>query len=363
MIFVNGRFLSQPITGVQRFARELLQSLDEILQEKSIGSKKITITCLVPFDVQNQDLPNWENIQISQVGKFSGNVWEQIDLPFFSRKGLLINLCNIGPLFHFNQIVVFHDASVFAVPAAYSFAFKVKYRLIMWVLGRSAKQILTVSEFSKKELARYLHINEKRLKVISEGCEHILQTKPDDSILKEKGLVNKRFVLAVGSSSAHKNLARVEEAIKADSKNSFFLAIAGGSFSKVFADTQHFDNPNILHLGFVSDGQLRALYEHAAGFIFPSLYEGFGLPPLEAMACGCPVICSNRASLPEICGDAASYFDPLNVEEIDILINQLVNDSSLRDSLKQKGFQKAKQFTWKKSAQVYFKILKEYLPS
>ena len=126
--------------------------------------------------------------------------------------------------------------------------------------------------------------------------------------------------------------------------------MAGGSFSKVFAKTNSIESPNILHLGYVTNEQLRALYENATAFVFPSLYEGFGLPPLEAMACGCPVLCSNRASLPEVCGDAALYFDPMNTPEIISRISELMGNPELQSALKAKGWEQASLYTWEQAA-------------
>lgn len=356
-VYINGRFLTQPATGVQRFAFELLNALNQILEKDPKFTQNSQLVCLLPNNSEVIKLPGWENIRIQKCGKLKGNLWEQVELPFYARRGLLVDLCNIGPIFHFNQDIIFHDASVFAVPQAYSLSFKIKYRVIMWVLGRTARQILTVSQFSKNELAHYLKISREIIAVISEGYEHILNIKTDDSILKKNGLFQPPFLLAVGSSSPHKNLANVIEAVEMNSADQMKLVIAGGSFSKVFKDVKTINSQRILHLGYVTDGELRSLYSQASGFIFPSIYEGFGLPPLEAMACGCPVLCSNRASLPEVCGDAVLYFDPLNVEEMNNSVTQLLENTSLQDELREKGYERVKVFTWKNTAESLLETL------
>ncbi len=360
-VYINGRFLTKPIIGVQRYASELLKALDRILENDKSISQKYQFVCLIPAETSPDSLPEWKNIQIQRCGRLHGNLWEQIELPFFSRKGLLIDLCNIGPIFHFNQMVVFHDASVFAVPAAYSSAFQIKYRVIFWILARTARQILTDSQFSRNELAHYLKINKNKIIAISAGCEHILNDAPNLSILKDERLADKSFLLTVGSSSPHKNVANLVKAMEKVSDQTIRLVIAGGSFSKVFKSMKALQSSRIIHLGYVTDAELRALYSQAIGFVFPSIYEGFGFPPLEAMTCGCPVICSNKSSLPEVCGDAALYFDPLNVQEITNQINQLINDSLLQNSLKQKGLERVKQYTWKKSANQFWEILQKQL--
>jgi Glycosyltransferase len=358
-IFINGRFLTQPTTGVQRFALELLTALDSILERSPESLRGAQLVCLIPRKGSLIVQTEWKHIQIQQCGQLRGNLWEQIELPFFAYRGLLLDLCNIGPLFHRNQIVVIHDASVFAVPDAYSLTFKAKYRLIMNVLGRTAKRIVTVSGFSKSELVRYLHIRAERISVIPEGCEHILRAQPDDAILEKRNLSDRAYLLAVGSLSPHKNIKSVISAIERSLEISSPLIIAGGSFAKVFKEARIADSQKIVLLGYVTDAELRALYKHAAGFIFPSVYEGFGLPPLEAMVCGCPVICSDRASMPEICGDAALYFDPIDEDEIVSQIQRVLVSPSLQAELRQKGRIRVAQFSWEKAARVMIDLLKE----
>lgn len=347
-LYINGRFLTQPVTGVQRFALEILNSLDKLLNSKN--ALKTNYICLVPPDTIQNSFPKWQNISIRACGFMHGNLWEQLELPFHSRNGMLIDLCNIGPLFHFSQIIVIHDASVFTVPQAYSTTFKLKYKLIYYFLSRIAKQVITVSQFSKKELSHYLKIKEDKIAVIPEGCEHILKAEVDESILDQFSLRAQPYLLSVGSSSLHKNLNSVIQAIKLTHEKHPRLVIAGGNFSKIFTQTDNLQDEGFIHLGYVTDGKLRALYENAVAFIFPSLYEGFGLPPLEAMRCGCPVICSNRASIPEICGDAALYFDPTNLSDIRSKIQQLVNEPATQEMFKEKGVLRAQLYTWERAA-------------
>ena len=354
-LYINGRFLTQPATGVQRFALEILNSLDKLLNSKK--TLKANIICLVPPDMIQDSFPKWQNISIHACGFMHGNLWEQLELPFYARKGVLLNLCNIGPLFHFSQIVVIHDASVFAVPEAYSTIFKLKYKLIYFVLSRTAKRVITVSQFSKMELGHYLKIKESKITVIPEGCEHILRAEMDNSILDKFSLHGQPFLLAVGSSSLHKNVNSVVKAMNLPHEKLPNLVIAGGNFSKVFSKMDSSQDEGIIRLGYVTDGQLRALYENAVAFIFPSLYEGFGLPPLEAMSCGCPVICSNRASIPEICGDAVLYFDPTNITDIKTQIQRLVDDLPTQALLKQKGILRVQYFTWERAAQSLLPII------
>ena len=306
-IYINGRFLTQPITGVQRYSRELLGALDEMIDTGEIDARNHEIICLVPKSLQV--FPAWKHIQLKPVGILDGNFWEQFVLPFFVKDGILFSPANIGPYFVKGQIVTMHDASVFAVPDAYSWSFRLKYRIILKHLGKTAKKIITVSEFSKKELIKYCKIDPEKIVVIPHGHEHLLRIKPDPAIISKYGLDQKPYYLVVGSNSPHKNLRVVFEAIKLINNPEFNLVIAGGSYDRVFSK-QAVDLPkNVIHVGYVTDSELRSLYEHAQAFIFPSKYEGFGLPILEALSVGCPVISSNAASLPEVGGDIVTYFD------------------------------------------------------
>ena len=242
------------------------------------------------------------------------------------------------------QAVTFHDASVFAVPNAYSWAFRFKYRLIFRKLGKTAKKVITVSEFSKQELVKYCHIDPQKIVVIPHGHEHLLRITSDESIIQQYHLEIKPYFLAVGSQSPHKNFKVILEALQYIPDAQFNLVIAGGSYEKVFQGQALQLPPNVKLVGYVSDGQLRALYEHARAFIFPSLYEGFGLPVLEALSFGCPVISSNAASLPEVGGDVVTYFDPKNASELANILQSfspLVNRQTIEE--------RVAHFTWRKS--------------
>ena len=349
-IYINGRFLTQPITGVQRSALEILKALDEHLSRHTEILSEHSFICLVPSKSPTNFYPKWKNIRIQQSGKLHGNLWEQIELPFFAGGGLLLCLCNIGPILHFNQVVVFHDASVFAVSKAYSASFKLKYRFIMRILARTAHSVITDSQFSRSQLAKYLKIKLEKISVVSLGSEHILESAPDYSVIHRNGLSENQYLITVGSSSPHKNVANLVNSFK-KLNNEIDFVIVGGKFSKVFNQVEELEEEHILRLGYVSDNELRALYEKAVCLVFPSYYEGFGFPPLEAMRCGCPVLSSNRASLPEICGEAVIYFDPFNIEEIYRSILRIIENPVLQQELRTKGYDQALKFNWQNAAE------------
>ena len=172
----------------------------------------------------------------------------------------------------------------------------------------------------------------------------------DPAIVARLGLAGSRFVLAVGSANPTKNFARLLTAFADVADPDLRLVIVGGGNEAVFAAEAATVTDRVVRAGRVDDAALTALYGAATALVFPSTYEGFGLPPLEAMACGCPVIASIAASIPEVCGDAAVYFDPYDPIAITAAIDRVAGDAQLRDQLTMLGRRRAAHFTWNRSA-------------
>lgn len=337
-LFVNARFLTQDVVGVQRVATEISKRLKKLRPDTRF---------LAPVGVKHPELAGELGAEV--VGRLSGHAWEQLELPYYARRGALLGFANTGPLLHPRQLVTLHDASPFAVPEAYSFAFRTWYKLLFSGLGRTTKGVMTDSHFSKGDLARYAHIPADKQRVIYPGREHILESQSDPRILAAQGLQRQPYLLAVSSSSPHKNFGALVRAVQSLGETSFKVVIAGGSNPRVHAAMGTLPS-SVKHVGFVSDGELRALYEHATGFIHPAYYEGFGITPLEAMTLGCPVLVSNAASLPEVCGDAALYFDPFSEADIAGKIAQFMQDTDLQTRLRAAGKVQAERFSWDRCA-------------
>lgn len=345
-LYINGKFLCSPVTGVQRYALEVLGQIDGLLSEPAY--QHLQVICLVPPGSLSQ--PAWQRISIRQVGASPANLWEQLELPFYARDGWLFSPANTGPVFFRKQVVTFHDANVFAMPSAYSRLFRLKYYFIFNLLARVAKGILTDSEFSRAELAAYLGVDRQRFSVILLGGDHLLRLEGDAGVLEKHQLTSGEYLLCVASRSQHKNFELVMRVVDILGSQVTFAA-AGGRQANIFAGSGPEPLADRLRfLGYVSDAELKALYENALGFVFPSLYEGFGLPLLEAMWCGCPVISSNAASLPEVGGQAVCYFDPHDEVSLSARLVQFLADADLRDSLKQRGFEQASGFLWETCA-------------
>jgi len=353
----NGRFLTKRPTGVDRFAFESLHALDKLVDEEPELFGNISLSLTVPAN--GVKVSPFKNIPIRYRGKTKGAIWEQFELPIQTSGKQLINLCNAAPMFKHKQTVVIHDATPLKFPETFSFLFRCWYRFLMPVIGKLAKQVCTVSEFSKKEITDNYGIAFNKIKVISESGEHIRRFVADESILTNYGLRKRAYILAVSSTAPHKNFKIIFEAFKHIKEPPFDVVIAGGVNPQVFAHNNEQLPEYVNHVGYVTDGELMALMANARWFVFPSIYEGFGIPPLEAMSCGCPVLASNAASIPEICGDAALYFDPFNAVELANLLMDVSNQPDLHDHFVKKGRERAAEFTWNKAAYQLLKHLTE----
>lgn len=354
-VAINGKFTSQRLTGVQRVAHEFTSALARLLP----GERNPTL--VVPRDHASDTLP--PTVARRVVPRLRGALWEQLALPFATRGQTLVSLCNIGPLFKRNQVVMIHDVAVLDFPQGYSLKFRLWYRFAFWMLKRRARHILTVSRFSKERIVARLGVAPTDVSTIVSGVDHFGRIEGDPSVLDRLGLAYDGYVLIVGSLAPGKNLARTLEAIARleRMRPELRFVIAGGSNVRIFGASalgERASAGNVTWAGYVSDGELKALYENAGCFVFPSLYEGFGLPPLEAMYCGCPVIVSREASLPEACGDAALYCDAHDAVDIAATIAQLMGDAELRRELREKGRARASRYRWDAAAKQLIGVLR-----
>ena len=347
-VYLNGRFLSQPVTGVQRVASELIDALDTLIGESDGGAR---IELLVPRNAAKTLALS--NIEVRSVGRLSGYAWEQTELPWYARQGQLISFCNLGPLLHPRQIVMIHDTQVFAMPENFSKSFVLFYRLVLPLLGRRARSVLTVSEFSRKQLSHFNVAHDNKIRVVMNGADHVLRATSDKTVLGQFGLEANRYVLAVGTDKRSKNFTLLRDSAAQLRQRGLRLAIAGGSNATVFGQsgTSSAAESDIAYCTELNDSRLRALYENAFCLAIPSLYEGFGLPAAEAMFCGCPVIASPLASLPEICGDAALYCDPHDKDTLLRQVDLLMRDGHRRRDMIDRGKARVEQLTWRHSAE------------
>ncbi|WP_434715315.1 glycosyltransferase family 4 protein [Paraburkholderia sp. A3RO-2L] len=356
-LLINGRFLARRATGVDRFAFETIRALDQMLEAREPLVAEVRAEIVVPEAVAGMVNP-FRYVRLRASGKGGGLRWEQFALPQAARGRLLLNLCNSGPLLCRRQVTVLHDAAPARVPDSYSRSFVAWYRLMVPHLGRVSQRVITVSEFSRRELCDAYRIPAGKIGVVPESGEHMLRVQQDEAEVTAT-LNGRPFVLAVGSLNRHKNFQLVAEAARLIPDAQFDIVVVGGGDSRVYGSGQDALPGFVKHLGYVSDGALAALYRRAACFVYPSRYEGFGLPPVEALALGCPVIASRLPAVQEACGDAILYTSPDDPAELAHLLERITGDAALRASLRERGRARTAELTWRATV---VKLIEEISP-
>lgn len=357
-VVFNGRFLSQVRTGVQRYATETLLALDELLDDPARPSN-LAFELAIPPDASPVPL---KHIRCVEVGKRTGHLWEQIDLWRHARGAYLVNFNYSGPLLTRRQLITIHDATVRAMPQAFSRAYRWTHNVLVSVLGRTAQAVMTVSAFSRDEIQARFGLSRGDIIVGVEGGEHVLGSDADEAaVLRKHGLRAGQYVLGVGSVKPNKNFELIAQAMKLLPGFPWPVAIAGAKDIGIFKDASNLDD-SFVFLGFVSDEELSVLYRRAACFVFPSSYEGFGLPAFEAMAQGCPVLCARAAAMPEVCGDAVLYFEHDDPASLADALIRFERDPTLRETLVVAGSRRLNDYNWRRNAQILLDHLMAQAP-
>ena len=350
---INGGFLGQRVTGVQRYGREIVAELDRLLQDDRLTS---SLSAKIVAPAGSELGPPLRAIAFERTAARGGPLWHQFVLPFATR-GVLLSLCNMGPLFASKHIVCIHDLNIVLAPESYSSAYRAYHRVMGPLLARRAAQVVTVSNFSARMLNDFGFRRLEQITVIPNGHEHVRRWQPSLSRHAAMDPNQRPFIFVLGSRARHKNVDILFSIAKEIDALGLNILVAGAS-GKVFSTLEMHSVPsNVRMLGFVTDDDLAALYQNALCFAFPSLTEGFGLPVLEALAFGCPVLASNAASLPEVCGDAALYADPKSPRDWLDQIKRLRAEPNLGQLLRAEGPRQAKRFSWAKSAQLYLDLI------
>lgn len=341
--FVNGRFLHQRMTGVQRYGREILNGFDR-------GGYSYTL--LEPGALYAKN-------------KLSQHLWEQFLLPGkINFESTLWSPANSGPLSAPNHIITFHDVGIFPHPEWFSTSYGIwKKNLIPRLAGR-ARKIITVSRFSKQVICAHLNVSPDKVAVVYNGVDRQRFHPAKSSDIRkvtEKYSITQPYLLALGSMDPRKNfqglISAWNKCVEEERLNKYRLVIAGGHNVNFRQFNVNPASPGVMMLGYVDDHELAPLYSGADGFLFPSLFEGFGLPVIEAMACGTPVLTSATTALQEVAGDAAITVDPEDTEAIKRGIMKLIDSPMLRYSLVERGFERIKRFDWNKAATRTYKHL------
>ncbi len=336
-VVINGKFYGQKKTGVQRYAGEILSRLDGLFEN---GEAEL----LVPADAAAA-VPAFRNIKVVVRGKKTGTLWEQTVFAKYVKKNraVSLNLCNSAPL-RGRKIVCLHDVKVCVHPEFFSFGFRLWYRILIKNIAKKAEAIITVSEFSKREIEKYYPAAKGKIHIVKNAWQHFGKGVSCDETLHKYGLERGNYFFAMSSLEPNKNLKWIVESAKRNPSEMF--AVAGGINKKVFSGVKEELPGNVRLLGYVSDEEAKSLMADCKAFLFVTFYEGFGLPPLEALAAGAPsVIVSDTEVMHEVFGEDAVYVSPFRAADD---VNALVRPV---------GKECLNAFSWEQSANKLYSLL------
>ena len=334
--------LHSPLTGVQRYTLELLSRWGDRAKKVAPSSRRFS-------------------------SGLAGHFWEQVVLPMALRGALLFSPSNTGPLGVKRQVVTIHDVVPLDHPEWLNPRFAAWYRFLLPRLTHKVQRVITISNFTRQRLLELTTVPADKVVVIPNGVDARFSPRTADETSRVREALKiptEYYVLSLGSLEPRKNLHRLLQAwsqVQNEIPSDIWLVIAGVKGKKLVFREVSFESlpPRVYLTGHVRDDFLPALYSGAVAFIYVSVYEGFGLPPLEAMASGTPMLTGDRTALPEVVGDAALMVDPFDVEAIAWGLKQLVEDGALRERLRRKGLQRAKMFSWDKTANMTWQVLQE----
>lgn len=270
------------------------------------------------------------------------------------------------------KATIIYDMAYKACPETVRMKTKCMLNLSLKKSCKRADKIITISEFSKQEIIHYLHIEDNKIVIMPIGVDfnlfHPNYSDYETNIVLAKYKISTKYFLYLGTLEPRKNITRLIEAyakLKEEISPIPKLVLAGGKgwmYDSIFETVERLKlKDDIIFTGYVMEKEVPILMKGAEAFLFPSIYEGFGMPPLEAMACGTPVLVSNTASLPEVVGDAGIYVEPYSVQSIKEGMALLLNDEELKNKLADKGLERARLFTWERSAKIVNKVFEELL--
>ena len=343
---INGRFVVRNLTGQERFARETFAELDKII-------KPGWLEIVVPQYAEENKIPQYKNIKIVKWGHVKSHLWEQIDFFWYlilhGRTG--INPCTTCPLLK-PDINTLHDINQNVNPQFFTSRYgklsTVWHTLMIYASFWFGKKVLTVSRFSKSEMVRVLKVNPDKIAVLGNGWQHVNRITPDDSIFDRYEQLKKgEYYFAASSLTPQKNFIWVINAAKKNPNAVFAIAGKKEKLTELLTDGVP---GNLLFLGYVTDEEMKSLMQNCKAFIHPALYEGFGIPPIEAMANGAPLIIAKASCLPEIFRNSVHYIDPYNSDvNIDALLKESVEASE----------KVLNEYSWEKNAKELLEILKK----
>jgi glycosyltransferase involved in cell wall biosynthesis len=364
-VAVNGRFLADRVTGVQRYAFELTRALIRTLAQQ--GRDLVVLAPDGGLDARASALP-----VVRGRSGLRGYAWEQVELPRMIREvdgAVLWSPGNVGPLLVTRQILTIHDAAVFAHPEWFDWRFAAANRIFLPRLAQRVRHVVTDSAFSARELARCGIVAADRMTVIYPGTSVLGGTGNRSAGRGAHRAVAppNPYILSVSTLEPRKNLARLLAAwalTQRDPALAHLTLVIVGTSQWLFRDARFsgVSPERVRFVGYLPDEDLAAYYKHAEAVVYVPLYEGFGLPPLEAMAAGVPVLVSEIPPLREVCGGAALYRSPSSEAAIADGLREIIVNEPLRASLRERGDARRAELTWDRAARELADVLRRFTP-
>ncbi len=352
---INGDFLTLKHNGVARYAREVTLQLDALIGEAHPLTRDLHIELIAP---RAPDKP-LRFIPVRVVPEFRyprlPQFWVQMQLPFYVRGGL-VSFCNLAPVAVRRHIACIHDLHTRLMPESYGRLFRLAHRAILPLLGRRAETITTVSNLSKAHLVEFGVAPPERIVVTYNGSDHARSWDGSRSELRVAGA--RPYALCFGRPEKYKNTQLLEKLAPLLDRAGLDLWVVGDVDPAAFQGSTG-GQSNVRILGRISDDDLAKALSGAVCFLFPSRIEGFGLPAVEAMIHRCPVVASTAPCLPEICGDAALYAAPDDIEGWLAAVERLRTDKELRSQLVESGCARAERYAWRSIAEHYLELMAE----
>ncbi|MEQ1648507.1 MAG: glycosyltransferase family 1 protein [Hyphomicrobiaceae bacterium] len=353
---VNGDFVGLTPNGVARYGREVSRALDALIGEHHPLTQGLRLRLVSPVDASDLELLHAQCVVVPEVRSLRlPQVWCQLQLPRLVEGGLL-SFCNLAPMIVEKQIVCIHDLHTRLMPESYGIGFRLAHRVILPVLGRRVRAVTTVSSLSKSHLIEFGIAPEPKIHITYNGADHARRWEAARS--KRVFRQGRPFVFGFAREQVYKNTElfwRIAVALDARGID----IVLGGDFAPRFADALGALPTNLRLVGRLSDDELAQALSEALCFVFPSRIEGFGIPAVEAMMLGCPVVASSAPCLPEVCADAALFVAPDDDRGWIDGIAALAASSSLRRDLIARGAVRAEAFTWRSIALSYLKLMAE----
>jgi glycosyltransferase involved in cell wall biosynthesis len=342
-LFLNGKFYGGAMNGVHRVADRLLRELDALA---SSGGQPAQWDMRLLVPQADHWAPSFKAIRSVPQRLGHSQFWEQLILPNAARSGALASFANLAPKGHSRKLTMVHDAQFRLSPESYPAKLRFGYRALIPRGAKSSRVVLTVSDYARDSLMTFGVADSARTAVLYNGADHIHEVAPDAGFPEAHGLSLESYCVLFGSVARYKNLAVVFAAFRREALSDMQLVVIGSSRANLESAGLS-PPPQSIFVGQIDDAALRALYENAHCLVYPSRTEGFGLPPVEAMLCGCPVVAAPAGAVPEICQDAILYAGMDDAASWSAQIVTLGEDRVLRAAKIAGGRARASAFTWR----------------